>query len=139
MWWRRLLGRIGTIGIYPTTSSNISSGSNNARTIFNSSNLGRLSTSPGCGSPILSSGIDGNATSMLPTPHSPSPLLQGNKGTTHFAFPPTNFWQDKDNNSNGYGFPGGADLLRSAPIQRNWHSASQVGTSVPHAPGFRMT
>ena len=41
--------------------------------------VGRLSTSPGCGSPILSSGIDGNATSMLPTPHSPSPLLQGNK------------------------------------------------------------
>ena len=33
---------LAQFGIYPTTSSNISSGSNNARTIFNSSNLGKF-------------------------------------------------------------------------------------------------
>lgn len=95
---------LAQFGIYPNPnpSSNLVSGSS-ARSIFNSTTLGRMSTSPACGShsPISSPGMDGKTTSMLPTPHSPSPLLHGNKGATHFAFPPTNFWPNNGQDKSG--------------------------------------
>jgi len=77
-------------GIYPSTSAS-TLGTSSQAVARNTFASGRVSPSPVFGtSPISSPGF---ATSMLPTPHSPSPLLQNRSVTgTHFAFPPTSLW-----------------------------------------------
>lgn len=93
---------LAQFGIYPTTTAaaaaaaavkgTAASGGGSNNYWYNHQQARPLSVSPNNnigllgGSPI---------TSMLPTPHSPSPLFN-NPMSTQFAFPPGNFWQTED-------------------------------------------
>jgi hypothetical protein len=84
---------LAKFGIFPNSTSAL--GTSTSARSFNyptqhSNNGGRQSPNTAFGSPPISSPsfLNGNTTSMLPTPHSPSPLLQNRVASTHFAFPP---------------------------------------------------
>jgi len=99
---------LAKFGIFPNSTSAL--GTSTSARSFNQypSNNGRQSPNTAFGSPPISSPsfLNGNPTSMLPTPHSPSPLLQNRVASTHFAFPP--IWsgssqgQQNGNNSQAY-------------------------------------
>ena len=77
---------LAKFGIFPNSNASLgastsgTSASNTRSSAFNYSNSGggRQSPNTAFGSPPMSpaSFMNGNPTSMLPTPHSPSPLLQ---------------------------------------------------------------
>lgn len=107
---------LAKFGIFPNSNASLgastsgTSASNTRSSAFNYSNSGggRQSPNTAFGSPPMSpaSFMNGNPTSMLPTPHSPSPLLQNRVASTHFAFPP--IWsgssQGQQNGSNGQAY-----------------------------------
>lgn len=99
---------LAKFGIFPNSNSALGT-SHSATRSFNYSNGRQSPNGTAFGSPPISSPSflnNGNATSMLPTPHSPSPLLQNRVASTHFAFPP--IWsgasqgQQNGNNSQAY-------------------------------------
>jgi len=97
---------LAKFGIFPNSNSAL--GTSTSARSFNYPS-GRQSPNTAFGSPPISSPsfLNGNPTSMLPTPHSPSPLLQNRVSSTHFAFPP--IWsgtsqgqQQNGNNTQAY-------------------------------------
>lgn len=101
---------LAQFGIFPQSTSSNSLGT--ARSFNQLSSGGGGVSSSGrspYGSPVSSpsSFFTGNPTSMLPTPHSPSPLLQSNRvATTHFAFPP--IWPSTHHSGSGSGYRSGS-------------------------------
>jgi hypothetical protein len=101
---------LAKFGILPNSTSALGTSTSATRS-FNYPNSGRVSPNTAFGSPPTgptspASLMNRNPTSMLPTPHSPSPLLQNRVGSTHFAFPP--IWsgstQCQENGSNGQAY-----------------------------------
>jgi len=101
---------LAKFGIFPNSNSALGTSTSARSFNYPTSSNGRQSPTPNTafGSPPISSPsfLSGNTTSMLPTPHSPSPLLQNRVASTHFAFPP--IWsgasqgQQNGNNSQAY-------------------------------------
>lgn len=83
---------LAKFGIFPNSNSALGTSTSARSFNYPTSSNGRQSPTPNTafGSPPISSPsfLNGNTTSMLPTPHSPSPLLQNRVASTHFAFPP---------------------------------------------------
>jgi len=81
---------LAKFGIFPNSNSALGTSTSARSFNYPTSNNGRQSPNTAFGSPPISSPsfLNGNTTSMLPTPHSPSPLLQNRVASTHFAFPP---------------------------------------------------